>query len=127
MGHLEDIGMQVDVRGEHRGLGLPFGVAGQEHTPIADRRHEHDGVVVRVRIRPGPAAVGREDVEPEIAALRGTETARTMDCLDCHNRIGHGIPTINDAVDSAIDQGQISASLPYVKREALDRLDRGLR
>jgi hypothetical protein len=45
-----------------------------------------------------------------------------MDCIDCHNRVGHGIPGIDQAIDDGIDQGAISRSLPYIKREGSDRL-----
>lgn len=63
-----------------------------------------------------------EDVTPDIEALKARETQRRMDCIDCHNRVGHGIPSIEDSVDSAIDRGDISSDLPYVKREAVARL-----
>jgi hypothetical protein len=46
-----------------------------------------------------------------------------MDCIDCHNRIGHGVPSVAKAIDQAIDQGQISQSLPYVVRESMSRLN----
>ncbi|HEX9044326.1 MAG TPA: NapC/NirT family cytochrome c [Candidatus Limnocylindrales bacterium] len=63
-----------------------------------------------------------ERPDAAIATLKATETQRRMDCIDCHNRAGHGVPSVASAIDSAIDQGQISQSLPYVKREAMDRL-----
>lgn len=65
-----------------------------------------------------------EDVRPDIDLLASKETERRMDCLDCHNRVGHGAPSVAKAVDAAIDDGRISAALPYIKREALDKVDR---
>ncbi len=45
---------------------------------------------------------------------------RTMDCLDCHNVVAHRIaPTAERAVDNAIAAGQISRSLPFVRREGV--------
>jgi hypothetical protein len=44
---------------------------------------------------------------------------RTMDCLDCHNRPTHTFQLPERAVDLAIGSGQISPSLPYIKKEAV--------
>jgi len=38
-----------------------------------------------------------------------------MDCVDCHNRVGHPFPSPASAVDAALDQGQLSRDLPYAK------------
>jgi nitrate/TMAO reductase-like tetraheme cytochrome c subunit len=57
------------------------------------------------------------DVDPDIARLKSKQISRTMDCLDCHNRIGHEVPTPEQAVDDAIASGQIDSSLPFIKRE----------
>ena len=35
----------------------------------------------------------RSDVQPDIDRLQASPTIRRMDCIDCHNRAGHGIPT----------------------------------
>jgi len=58
----------------------------------------------------------------DLARLTATRTTRTMDCIDCHNRVGHDSPTADRAVDSAMAKGAISPSLPYVKRNAVDLL-----
>lgn len=48
---------------------------------------------------------------------------RRMECTDCHNRPGHLIaPTAERAVDIAIARGDIPASLPFVRREAVKAL-----
>ena len=45
---------------------------------------------------------------------------RTMDCMDCHNTVGHPIsPTPERAVDEAIAAGLVSRQLPYVRREGV--------
>jgi hypothetical protein len=45
---------------------------------------------------------------------------RTMDCVDCHNVVGHPIaPTPERAVDQAIAAGRVSRELPYARREGL--------
>ena len=48
---------------------------------------------------------------------------RRMECTDCHNRAGHAIPaTAERAVDGAIARGDIPATLPFVRREAVNAL-----
>jgi hypothetical protein len=45
---------------------------------------------------------------------------RTMDCMDCHNTVGHPIsPTAEKAVDRAIATGLVSRQLPFVRRESV--------
>ena len=44
----------------------------------------------------------------DLARLTATETTRTMDCLACHNRVGHDSPTADRAVDAAMADGSIS-------------------
>ena len=47
-------------------------------------------------------------------------TRRTMDCIDCHNTVGHPIaPTAEKAVDRAIAANQIDRQLPFARREAV--------
>ncbi len=47
-------------------------------------------------------------------------SARTMDCRDCHNTIGHPIsPTAEQAVDRAIAAAQVARELPFVRREGV--------
>lgn len=45
---------------------------------------------------------------------------RVMDCIDCHNTVGHPIASAPErAVDNAIAAGQISRDLPFVRREGV--------
>ena len=47
-------------------------------------------------------------------------TARTMDCVDCHNTVAHRIAaTPEQAVNDALAAGQIDRTLPFAKREAV--------
>ena len=44
--------------------------------------------------------------------------AESMDCVDCHNAVGHPIsPTPQKAIDRAIASGAVSRQLPFVRRE----------
>jgi NapC/NirT cytochrome c family, N-terminal region len=49
-----------------------------------------------------------------------TGNRQTMDCIDCHNTVGHPIsPTAERAVDRAIAAAMISRELPFARREGL--------
>ena len=63
-----------------------------------------------------------QDAKPELVAKLASEPMRTMDCLDCHNRPSHTYQLPDRALDRAIGDGEISASLPFAKKEALELL-----
>jgi len=48
---------------------------------------------------------------------------RLMDCIDCHNRATHVFSSPEELIDSAMLQGLINPSLPYIKREAMQALN----
>jgi nitrate/TMAO reductase-like tetraheme cytochrome c subunit len=62
------------------------------------------------------------NVQPDIDRLLAGEKTARMDCTDCHNRAGHNVPTVDQAVDDAMEQGAIDPSLPYVKAQSVARL-----
>jgi len=63
-----------------------------------------------------------QDVGPDIAKIKATEPTRTVDCITCHNRVGHPIPNPGLSTDAALTAGQIDPTLPYIKREAMQIL-----
>jgi hypothetical protein len=42
-----------------------------------------------------------------------------MQCVDCHNRASHAFETPDRAVNQAMANGQIVATLPYIKKQSL--------
>jgi len=64
-----------------------------------------------------------ENVAPDIARLKASQTTRLMDCIDCHNRIGHAVASPDQAVDEAMAAGKISADLPFIKRDSVALLN----
>ncbi len=62
------------------------------------------------------------DVQPDIERLKKESINRRMDCIDCHNRVGHAVPTVDQAIDAAITSGHVDPSLPFIKREASNRM-----
>jgi hypothetical protein len=45
-----------------------------------------------------------------------------MQCVDCHNRVGHAFQSPENAVDRALAAGQISATLPFARKTGVDLL-----
>ena len=63
------------------------------------------------------------DVKPDIERLTSSQTTKTMDCIDCHNRVGHAVPSPDRAIDEAIGAGLISTNLPFIKRDSVALLN----
>ena len=47
---------------------------------------------------------------------------RTMDCMDCHNRPSHQLPTPMRLVNQAMEVGDISRALPKIKEQSVRAL-----
>jgi nitrate/TMAO reductase-like tetraheme cytochrome c subunit/mono/diheme cytochrome c family protein len=47
---------------------------------------------------------------------------KEMDCITCHNRISHLIPSPEITVDQLMSHGVISASIPEIRRKAIEAL-----
>ncbi|UCG24048.1 MAG: NapC/NirT family cytochrome c [Chloroflexota bacterium] len=48
---------------------------------------------------------------------------REMDCIDCHNRTAHYVPSPQESVDRALEHGIISPDIPYIRDKALEVLN----
>jgi nitrate/TMAO reductase-like tetraheme cytochrome c subunit len=57
-------------------------------------------------------------VSADIQRLENKLSSRPIDCIDCHNRVGHAIAGVDESVDVAMKEGKISPRLPFVKRDA---------
>lgn len=56
---------------------------------------------------------------PDLERLQAADQERRMDCLDCHNRVGHPIESPRRALDDAMFDGRVDRTLPYMKREGM--------
>ncbi len=57
-----------------------------------------------------------------VEEARAEGKVRQMDCIDCHNRTAHFIPSPEAVVDEAIETGVIPQSLPYIRAKAVEVL-----
>jgi len=72
----------------------------------------------------GRTVTYQDEVQPLSPARIAKATKRTMDCLDCHNRVGHPFNDPEEELDQAIAQGLLDRRLPFVKAKAMDLLNR---
>jgi nitrate/TMAO reductase-like tetraheme cytochrome c subunit len=54
-----------------------------------------------------------------VATITGDEIIRSMDCVDCHNRVTHIYEDPSEGIDLRITEDMLDRSLPHLKREAL--------
>jgi len=59
----------------------------------------------------------------QVTPERIKKDQRLMDCIDCHNRATHIFRSPEELIDSAITEGRIDASLPFIKRGGMSALD----
>jgi nitrate/TMAO reductase-like tetraheme cytochrome c subunit len=93
--------------------GVHWHTAAQLWYRAADQERQ---VIGWVRVE-GPEGT-REWVNPALSPDELREP-RLMDCIDCHNRTAHKIPSPEELIDEALASGRLDPSLPYLKREAL--------
>ncbi len=60
-----------------------------------------------------------ENVGPDLERLANSGEPHRMDCIDCHNRVGHPISNPRRGLDAAISARSIDSRLPYIKREGM--------
>lgn len=106
----------IGIHGVHLGAGVEMRYAPADESrqtiPIVEY-NKGDGKWVRF---------ASQDVKPDVMAKAAAAPMRTMDCMDCHNRPSHTYQLPERALDRAIADGNISASLPFVKKEGLELL-----
>jgi len=76
------------------------------------RSKSKDGSVTEYRLEGAPFTPEQVAEMPQ----------RRMDCVDCHNRPSHVYVPPDRAVDNSLTAGKIDASLPFVKRQAVEVL-----
>ena len=60
------------------------------------------------------------DAEKKLKAAGDNVEERVMDCIDCHNRPTHVYLPAKEAIDGKIMTGAIPTDLPYIKRQAME-------
>ena len=87
---------------------------------IATDEHHQDVAWVRVTLPDGQTVEYNDVTDPLTPEEIEEAETKTMDCVDCHNRVGHPFPSPEDLVDRAMADGRLNPELPYVKQLMLD-------
>ena len=79
---------------------------------------------IRVKDRKGNVTEYFDRSRPLNAEQIATAEKRRMDCIDCHNRPAHTYLPPDVAVDQSLAAGRLDPSLPYLKRQTVEVLNR---
>jgi hypothetical protein len=105
--------------------GLGYGVHWHITNPveyIATDEHKQEIPWVRTTL-PDGRTVEYNDVTNPLSPEEIEEAEKkVMDCVDCHNRVGHPFPPPGELIHDAMAEGRLSSDLPYAKKYMLDLL-----
>jgi mono/diheme cytochrome c family protein len=89
---------------------------------IASDKEEQDILWIRVNREDGTTV----EYTAEGASVDPDDyTIHEVDCITCHNRISHLIPTPRNVVDKALFQGDIASDIPNIRAKAVEVLSPG--
>jgi hypothetical protein len=77
---------------------------------------------VRSTLPDGRTVEYNDVTNPMSAAEFAEAEVKVMDCVDCHNRVGHPFPYPERATDDALADGRLSRDLPFARKEMADLL-----
>ena len=123
-----DISLQMKTGPEYSGLGLIEGIhwhinpdVNIEYISENDKR-ENITYVKYTNRATGKVTIYRNDNNPVSDSLIAASSARTMDCIDCHNRPSHNYNSPTVYFDKAMLTGSVSKSIPFFKKAAMEIL-----
>jgi hypothetical protein len=123
-----DISLQMKTGPEYSGLGLREGIhwhinpdVNIEYISENDKRENITWVKYTNRST-GKITIYRNDSNPVSDSLIAASPARTMDCIDCHNRPSHNYNSPTVYFDKAMLTGAVSKSIPFFKKASMEIL-----
>jgi hypothetical protein len=108
-----------------REVGLGYGIHWHISNPveyISTDEHEQDIRWVRTTLPDGRTLEYNDVTNPLSPEEVRQAEKHVMDCVDCHNRMGHPFPPPGELVHLAMDEGRLSQDLPFAKKEMVDLL-----
>ncbi len=112
--------LNLKTGGGQRERGLGYGIHWHIANPveyIATDAHAQDIRWVRTTLPNGQTLEYNDVTDPLTAQEIAAAEKKVMDCVDCHNRVGHPFPSPEQLVDAALAGGALSQDLPYAKKE----------
>jgi hypothetical protein len=119
---LVDVGGVGGAEGNGHGIHWHMAIENKIEYMARDRQRQ-DIAWVRLTKPSGEVMEFNSADTPLTDDERRTGDVRTLDCIDCHNRPSHNYRPPVVEVNHALSRGDISATLPYIKREAVKALD----
>jgi hypothetical protein len=110
--------LRIGTGGSGTAAGIHWHIAAKVwYLPLDEKRQEigwvgtegTDGNYITEYIDPLKAST--------ITPTRIEAEKRLMDCIDCHNRATHIFQSPEQLIDTALVEGRIDSSLPFIKRE----------
>ena len=118
----ERIYLALKTGGGEREAGLGYGIhwhIGNQVEYIATDERYQDIRWVRATLPDGRMVEYNDVTNP----LSGEEIAQAdkqvMDCVDCHNRMGHAFLSPDWTIDKALAEGRLDRDLPFIKQEMM--------
>jgi hypothetical protein len=97
---------------------------GNEITFIASDTQRQVIPWIRVQDRNGKVTEYYDRSRRPTAAQIASSEKRRLDCIDCHNRPAHAYLSPDVALDQSFAAGRLDPALPYLKRKAVEVLDK---
>src|SRR5215216_2240105 len=121
--------MLINVGGGDPATGPVAGIhwhmnLGNEVTFIASDKQRQVIPWIRVKDRDGKVTEYYDRRRRLGAEQIATSEKRRMDCIDCHNRPAHAYLPPDVAVDQSFSAGRLDPSLPYLKRQTVEVLNK---
>jgi hypothetical protein len=105
--------------------GLGYGIHWHITNPveyIASDEHGEEIPWIRTTLPDGRTVEYSDVTNPLTQEEIDAAEKKTMDCVGCHNRVGHPFPSPEDLVDEAMAEGRLSTNLPFAKERMLGLL-----
>ncbi len=113
---------------EHSSLGMTEGIHWHinkdikiEYVSTTDDRESIPWVKM-TNLKTGVVKTFMDTENPVKKAVLDSIPARTMDCMDCHNRPSHKYDSPTFYINNAMVAGKIPKDIPYIKKAAMEAL-----
>ena len=117
--------LMLKTGGGERETGLGYGI----HWHIANQvefitngEDKEEILWVRTTLPDGRTVEYNDVTNPPSPEEIAQAEKHVMECVDCHNRVGHPFPAPGELIHQAMDEGRLSTDLPYAKKYMLDLL-----
>ncbi|MGD0945925.1 MAG: NapC/NirT family cytochrome c [Candidatus Binatia bacterium] len=108
--------------GQTEGIHWHMNIANRLEYIATDKQRQHIPWVRMTNLKTGEVAEYVSTDAPLSEEEVSRAQIRTMDCMDCHDRPTHILQSPSYAVNLAMDTGRIDATLPFIKRTAVELL-----